>query len=225
MILEKAKYSFLFLYPAIYGPCLLCIFSHIVNGYVNTTLDIFFKMGIWSRVINILMSLSMNIKCTVLLFILIFVETLRISILNTRSVLLFESVLLIPYLWCIEVVFIHIVISYALLKIADKCVSSNDNQICLSLSRECDSEPKSRGLIIFISGICLGIHILYSYIIPVNIATVAIYITLMVICYRLSCISKNYGIEILLSAIPPFGILIPRYTKECENSHTLKRLG
>ncbi|MEM1721151.1 MAG: hypothetical protein QXN14_03035 [Ignisphaera sp.] len=225
MILEKVKHGFLLFYPAIYGPCLLYIFSYIVNSYINNTLDMFFKTGIWSRVINILVFLSMNIEYTVLLLILIFVETLRISIINTRALLLFESMLLILYLWSIEVVLIYIVMSYVLLKLADKCVYSHNNHLCLSLSRECNSEPKSRGLIILILGICIGVHILYSYIISVNIVTVAIYATIMSICYRLSCISKNHGVEILLSAIPPFGVIIPWYTKECEKPLRSKKVG
>lgn len=155
--------------------------------------------------------LLLNIDYTITILILIFIETLRVSITKTRNLMLLESLLLAFYLWSIEIVLTYTAISYIFLKILDPYISSYEqHDEYFYEEKQTEIRFRKNGLIMIALGICIATHLFYSYILPISIATICIYlmIFLVTICLDNTSLTIYTPIEILLSVLPPFGVII-----------------
>lgn len=209
------------LYPIVYGLILLLLVNRVFSPILYSVYCIPCSLSI-SVLTKVAISLVNNIVYTLILLFLIFIEVVRILIIKSKAVLLLEALLLLLYTWSIEIMILYIILGSIYIKLVErymlKHTITNDIPINakannIAITRLISITRFSRvGLMFIMMGVCLGIHILYSYAVHINLITILIYLmsctTVYTIKIREKYIAINKTLKIVLASIPPFGILL-----------------
>lgn len=209
----------LYIYPLVYGIILLFLVNQVFGNILYSLFNLRHITNITSRFINTIYILIINIDYIIILLILVFIESIRLSIINVKILSIIEFILIFIYTWSIEVIILYIIVSYILNKLIEVYLSNRhilSINMCLEDAKvtlyRYETRVRYSGVQFIVSGICIYMHIIYSYFIHINIVTILLYLILVMVLnsrkYK-KYIDINETIEIILSVIPPFGILIP----------------
>lgn len=210
------------LYPVIYGVILLLIINYLFSSFINSLLYPT-KLLTMLRFFEILEAIINNIHLVLIAFLLIFIEVLRVAIINAKALILVEAFLLFIYCWSIEIMVLYLVLSCLYLKIIQNFIPRQEiardfknlpikqNMFIPSHSMNSAISPRyNSNPILIIIGFCIGIHVIYSYFLTVNLLSMIIYVALVVsvITRGLKYHKVRYQmIDVPLAIIPPFGVI------------------
>lgn len=210
-------------YPAVYGITLLFIVNYVFSEFINS-LTRPAKILSLLRFFEILGVIISNVHLVFVILLLMFIEMLRVVIINARALILVEAFLLFVYCWSIEIVLLYLILSYMCLKVVQNLIpgqetSRGSKNLAIDQNNatapHCVNNTKlprlDSNIVLIVIGSCIGIHILCSYFISVNLISMMIYISSVIVIinrglkhYR---IKRQIILDILLSIIPPFGII------------------
>lgn len=209
-------------YPVAYGITLLLIANYVFSDFINSLVRPPEILSLL-RFLEILEVIVRNLHLFFVIFLLVFIEVLRVVIVNARVLILIEAFLLFMYCWSIEIVLLYLLLSYICLKVVQNLMPRREtsrssknlvNQNTVT-SPNCMNNTRlsvlDSNIMLIVIGSCIGIHIICSYFISVNLLSVIIYVSsvIVVINRSLKChrIKHQIVLDILLSVIPPFGII------------------
>lgn len=213
------------LYPAVYGIALLFAINRLFNSFINS---LFYptKLSAITRLVEVLEIAINNMHLVLIVFLLVFAEAIRVVIIGAKILVLVEALLLFIYCWSIEITIVYLALSYPCTKIVQGFIPKQERrdseasmmkQITVAPSHSSSSTTLpgyDNNLLLIIVGLCIGVHVLYSYFLVLNFLSMIIYIA--VVAIAINKVLKHHKNEhqvtdFLLAIIPPFGVVPALY--------------
>jgi hypothetical protein len=209
---SKISFAIFYLYPIVYGIIIMVGIAILFNQTpINEILDIISGTS-FSKIFILADNLQRNFYLLLVFVILTIVEVVRAIILDAKEVLLIEAFLLLIYTWSILVTLTYFVFTYIIVKLLQSFISTKVIQIKnnIIVKPKTFDVKKFRGLLFLSIGSTILIHIGYSYFMPIKILSLLFYISILVAINIAT--HKLYPetltpLYIIITAIPPFGIL------------------
>lgn len=212
---RKRCYILVHLYPIVYGILILIGVNVICGRGCSIFLSGLAHAFSISRLITAASYFINNPYLILLLIMLILLEILRTILLGEKIMLLLEALLLFIYSWSIEIALAYTAISYIGIKILQSFIFEMKTPRspiinCTPNTISCITINKTRGsIILIVVGLCILIHVVYSYFLYINILSMLTYsaIVIFMVFVAFNECKGNVFIHSILAAIPPFGVI------------------
>lgn len=216
MRMRRKRYDTIIqLYPIVYGALILFGINMVCKGSCSIFSLNLPHTFIISRFLTLTSQLISNFHLVLLLIVLMLLEILRTMFLGEKIVLLFEALLLFLYSWSIEITLVYLFISYVGIKILQNFVSEiktlRTGSPCCTPGTILDIDTNNIliSVIPMVLGVCILMHVIYSYFLYVSILSMLAYLVIVTstVFIALNECKSNLLIHSVLAAIPPFGII------------------